>query len=272
MTTAPAKETGQLHLEVFASSPETFQVTSTLVYGDKDLILIDAQLTLGEARRLAEKIKATGKRLTTVYITHGHPDHYWGLPVLKEAFPAAKFVARPETIALINQLQVSKVAQWKPVYGDEIPDSPIIPEPLNGTALELEGNTLEIMNGQGDADDSTFLWIPSLKAIIAGDIVYDNVNIWVLETDRAGRKLWLDTLDRMLALEPAIVVGGHVAPGSRNGPAALAFTKRYLEAFDQAVESSRSAEELMARIKAAFPELNGLDMVLQMAADREFPK
>lgn len=267
------KKASRLHLEVFISSPDTFQATSTLIYGDKDLILIDAQFTNSEARRLAARIKATGRKLATVYITHGHPDHYWGLNVIRDAFPNAKFVSVPEVIEVINRLQPAELSRWKPVLGDDIPGLPIIPEPLRENMLELEGNTIAIIKQvQGDVDGSSFVWIPTMKAIVCGDIVYDNVNVWVLESDKAARERWARTLDQIASLKPEIVVAGHAEFNSQNGPGAISFTKRYLAAYDRAVETSKSADEVVVKIKAEFPQLNGLDGVLQMAANAAFIK
>ncbi len=267
------RKASKLHLEVFISSPDTFQATSTLIYGDNELILIDAQFTLGEARRLAARIKATGRKLTTVYITHGHPDHYWGLNAIRDAFPHAKFVSVPEVIETIHRLLPGEMAQWKPLFGDDIPDSPVIPEPVEQNMLELEGNTIAIIKSvQGDMEGSSFVWIPTLKAIVCGDTVYDNVNVWVLETDRAARERWAQTLDEIASLRPEIVVAGHAEMNSRNGPGSISFTKKYLAAYDRALETSKSADEVIAKIKADFPQLNGLDGVLQMAANAAFLK
>ena len=102
--TAPATpDAAALTLKVFTSSPEGFQVNSTLVSGAHDAILIDGQFVLSDAKRLVAEIKATNKHLTTVYVTHFHPDHYFGFGVLKEAFPDAKLVALPETVKEIEK-------------------------------------------------------------------------------------------------------------------------------------------------------------------------
>ncbi|OGS45842.1 MAG: hypothetical protein A2539_05590 [Elusimicrobia bacterium RIFOXYD2_FULL_34_15] len=265
------EKASHLHLRVFTSSPKTFQVTSTLIYGNKNLVLIDAQFTLSEAHRLVNMIKATGKNLTMVYITHGHPDHYWGLNVIKDAFPNAKFVSMPEVIEVINKLQPVKLAQWKPVFGDDIPSSPIIPEPLEGNTFELEGNIFVIVKGQGDVEGSTFVWIPSLKTIVAGDIVYGNVNVWMLETDKISRKKWIETIDQIAEFNPDIVIGGHTELSSSCVPNSLYFTKYYITAFDKIVESAKSTDEVILKIKEKFPQLNGLDEVLQMSAKAFFP-
>src|SRR5215468_3434626 len=88
---------------VFTASPGGFQVDSTLVAGAKDAILIDGQFSLADAHRLVAQILESKKTLTTVYITHGHPDHYFGLLAIKQAFPKAKFVTHPAAAAEIQK-------------------------------------------------------------------------------------------------------------------------------------------------------------------------
>ena len=106
---APAQS--KLQLKVITSSPEGFWVNATLVYGEKDAVLIDAQFLLSDAHRLAAAILESKKNLTTIYATHFHPDHYFGLTVLKQAFPNARIVALPSTIAGIKKTWEGKVKQ-----------------------------------------------------------------------------------------------------------------------------------------------------------------
>src|SRR5947209_7944138 len=130
-----------LKLDVFVGGDNAFNVTSTIVSGERDAVLIDGQFTRTDAERLAETIKASGKNMTAVYITHGHPDHYWGLTTLRAAFPQARFVTAPEVIGVIEETLAAKVAQWKPLYGDEVPDEPLRPEALDdddGTRILLD--------------------------------------------------------------------------------------------------------------------------------------
>jgi glyoxylase-like metal-dependent hydrolase (beta-lactamase superfamily II) len=257
----------KLALEVFTASPEGFLVTSTLVSGEKDAVLIDAQFTLADAKAVAEKVKAANKQLTLVYVTHSHPDHYFGFGAVKEVFPEAKLVALPATVAGIEKTWEGKVKQWKPLYKDGITDKPIVPEALQGTTLELEGTTLELVGGvQGDDADNSYVWIPSLKAVVGGDIVYDEVFPWTAETTPEARQAWAGSLDKLAALEPARVVPGHQKPERQQDPANLAFTKNYLAAYDQALAASKTPEELQAKVKASYPDA-ALDIVLKIGSE-----
>ncbi|GEM_PF-6305951 len=84
---------------MFTAGPGGFQADSTLVTGEKDAILIDAQLDRADAHRLVAQILEAKHNLTTVYITHSHPDHDFGLEVIEQAFPKAKLVALAPTVA-----------------------------------------------------------------------------------------------------------------------------------------------------------------------------
>ncbi len=267
---AMANAQPQLQLKVITSSAEGFWVNSALVSGEKEALLIDAQFTLSDAHRLAAAILESKKNLTIIYITHWHPDHYFGLNVLKQAFPNARIVALPATVEDIKQGWEPKVKQWKPMYGDNLTSAPIIPEPLQGTTLTLEGEMLEIVGPvQGDDKNNSYVWIQSLKAVVCGDIVFDGIFPWTLETTPAERKDWIAVLDKIAALKPAIVVAGHKTPELKDDPSSLQFTKNYLAYYDEALAASKSSEELQAKVTSKFPGL-GLDIILKLASDAAF--
>jgi glyoxylase-like metal-dependent hydrolase (beta-lactamase superfamily II) len=263
----PAARPAKLELQVITASPEGFLVNATLITGARDAVLIDAAFTRGDARRIVAAVRASGKNLTTVYVTHDHPDHYFGLEVIKQAFPNVRFVAQPGAIAEIERTWQSKVAQWKPLYGDSITSNPVIPTALSGNSITLEGEKLEIVGPvQGDDAVNSFVWIPSLKAVVAGDIVYSGVYVWTAETDTAGRRRWAATLDRIAALRPTMVVPGHQQQALGTTPASVVFTKQYLAAFDQALASASTPEDLQAKVKARYPSL-ALDVILKIGAE-----
>jgi len=265
---APAEPAApKLSLEVITGSPEGFLVTSTLISGAQDAVLIDAQFTLADAKAVAARILASHKKLTTVYVTHAHPDHYFGFPALKEAFPDAKLVALPATVAGIEKTWQAKVKQWQPLYKDGISDHPVVPEPLAGNSLELEGEKLEVVGAlQGDEADNSYVWIPSLATLVAGDIVYDQVFPWTAETTPEARVAWQATLDKLTALGAKAVVPGHQKPEQKQDPANLQFTQGYLKAYDTALASSKTPEELQAKVKAQYPEA-ALDVILKIGSE-----
>jgi glyoxylase-like metal-dependent hydrolase (beta-lactamase superfamily II) len=269
---APTPDAAALTLKVFTSSPEGFLVNSTLVSGAHDAILIDAQFVLSDAKRLVAEIKATNKHLTTVYVTHFHPDHYWGFGVLKEAFPDAKLVALPKTVKEIESTALAKVKQWQPMFKDNIPVKPIVPEPIQGSTLLLEGQKLEIFGEQqGDTPDNSYVYIPSLSAVVCGDIVYSGVFPWTAESTAEQRKAWLQTLDRIAALNPKVVVAGHQRPEDGTDPSSLAFMKSYLRSYDEVLASSKTAADAESKLKAKYPNL-GSDFSLKLGLQTAYKR
>lgn len=265
--TAETKLTATVH----TGSAGGFLVTSTLIAGEKEAVLIDAQFTLADAHRLIADILESKKTLTTVYVTHGHPDHYFGLVAIKQAFPKVKIVATPTAVAAIQKSWKDKVKQWGALYGNLVPSQPIIPAPLTGKSITLEGQTLEIRGpAQGDSSDNTYVWIPSLKTVIAGDVVYNGVHAWLRETTAEQRKAWIKTLDEIGALAPTTVIAGHKDPKAKDDPAALRATREYIEAFDAAVASSKTSAEVQQKVKAKYGSYQ-LDVILQLGADAAIP-
>ena len=266
-----ARAETKLTATVYTASPTGFLVTSTLVAGEKEAVLIDAQFSLADAHRLVAQILESKKTLTTVYITHAHPDHYFGLAVIKQAFPKAKLVAVPGALAEIKKTWKKKLEQWGPMYGALVPAKPELPVALAGKTIMLEGQTLEIKGTlQGDSADNTYVWIPSIKTVIAGDIVFHGVHAWTAETNAESRKAWIKTLDEIAALNPTRVIAGHKDPKLEDSPASVKGTKDYLLAFDAAVAASKTAEEVQAKLKPKYGTLQ-LDIILQLGAAAQFP-
>jgi glyoxylase-like metal-dependent hydrolase (beta-lactamase superfamily II) len=261
----------KLTLQVITGSPEGFLVNSTLISGDKEVVLIDAELTLADGKKVADAVTASKKTLTTVFVTHFHPDHYFGFAAIKEAFPNAKLVALPSTVDDIQKTWEAKVKQWKPMFKDAITSKPVLPEALTGD-LTVDGVKLEVVGPQqGDATNDAYVWIPSLRAVVAGDIVYDDVFPWTAETTPDTRKAWTATLDTIAALNPAIVVPGHQKADHKQEPTDIAFTKTYLANWDDALASSKKPAELQKKIKAKYPDVL-LDVIVKIGADAAFAK
>ena len=270
LSSTAAAET-KLSTTTFTSSPSGFLVNSTLIAGDKDAVLVDAQFSLADAHRLVGTILDSKKNLTTVYVTHFHPDHYFGMVVIKQAFPKAKFVALSGAVAEIKKTWQAKVKQWGPMYGNLVPKQPLLPTALKGNTITLEGQALEIKGpAQGDSADNTYVWIPSIKTVITGDLVYAGVHPWTAETTPATRRTWIKSLDELATLGATVVIAGHKDPKLKDDPSAIKATREYLEVFDSAVASSKSSAEVQQKVKAKYGTLQ-LEIILQLGADAAFP-
>jgi glyoxylase-like metal-dependent hydrolase (beta-lactamase superfamily II) len=258
LTTAISAQAAPLKLEVFnPGEAAIFPVASVLVSGDKDAVLIDAQFSRGEALKLVDKIKASGKHLTTIYISHDDPDYYFGLDVIHAAFPDARIVALPHTIAGINAKKDAKVAYWGPILKENAPHEVIVPQPLKGN-LTLEGQKLDIT--------ADYVWIPSIKAVVGGVAVFNGLHVWTADAQTpASRKQWLSTLDRIAALKPATVVPGHFQPGLPLTPASVSYTRDYLVKFEAETAKAANSAALIARMKQLYPNA-GLESALDISA------
>jgi glyoxylase-like metal-dependent hydrolase (beta-lactamase superfamily II) len=261
----------KLTTTVYTASPGGFLVTSTLIAGDREAILIDGQFTLSDAHRVVAMILESKKTLTTVYITHAHPDHYFGLGVIQQAFPKAKLVTLPASAVEMAKTAKAKVAQWSPMVGANLTTKPVLATSSKIATLTLEGQSIEVRgSAQGDSSENSYLWIPSTKTVIAGDVVYRGVHVWTAETNSEKRKAWIKTIDDITALGPTTVIAGHKDPKEKDDVASLKATRDYLEVFDAAVASSKTSAEVQQKVKAKYPTLQ-LDVILTIGADAQFP-
>jgi glyoxylase-like metal-dependent hydrolase (beta-lactamase superfamily II) len=68
----------------------------TLIYGERDAVLVDTVLTTEQSQRLLDWVVARGKNLTKIYVTHGHGDRFFGLASLLERVPCASAAVRQD--------------------------------------------------------------------------------------------------------------------------------------------------------------------------------
>ncbi len=269
VTSASAVTQTRLQTTVFTSTPEGVSVTSTLISGEKDAILVDPQFLLSEAHKVAAMVLESKKSLVAVYSTHAHPDHYFGITVLRQAFPNARLVALPAVVTGIRNGWEGRYKFWSATHGANVPaPGSVLPEELQGTTLTLEGNELQIIGGvQGDGPNNSFVWIPSTRTVIAGDIVFSGVHFGVPSGN--ARTEWLKTLDQIATLQPTVVVPGHQVPGAKNDLSALDFMKKYMVDWDKVVASSKTADELTSQMKKLYPNL-GMENLLNGGAQAAF--
>lgn len=236
-----------------------FSVASTLITGQRDAILIDAQFAASDAAQLVQRIRASGKQLTTIYISHGDPDYYFGLATLQDAFPHARIVATAQTVAHINATQAGKLAYWGPQMGADKPGRIIIPEVLQGDTLTLGGQPLTVIGLNGATPDRTVLWIPSLRTLVGGIPVVAGEHVWMADTQSTQSHTdWLTTLAALAALNPTRVIPGHYASDAALDATALTFTADYIRAFDEETARSKNADALIAAMKKRYPTLQGV--------------
>ncbi|MEE4820682.1 MBL fold metallo-hydrolase [Pseudomonas alliivorans] len=252
-----AQAADPLKIDVYNPAEKAiFPVSSELITGQHDAVLIDAQFQRNDAEALVQKIKASGKKLTTVYISHSDPDYYFGLDVIQAAFPEAKIVASEPTVKAIKASMQGKLAYWGPILKDNAPARLVLPEVLKGDHLTLEGQPLEIKGLQGSAPQRSYVWIPSLKAVVGGVVVSSGIHVWIADTQTpTSRQDWLATLKGIEALKPVTVIPGHYLGEVPEETKAVTFTADYLKSFDEHAAKAKDAAALIDAMKKAWPQL-----------------
>lgn len=253
MAAAPAFA-APLQLDVYNPQDKgIFPVSSTLVSGEKEAVLFDAQFSVKDGEQLVKMINARGKTLKEIVITSGDPDFYFGLEPLVKAFPQAKVVASQAVVDHINATKDAKLAFWGPQMKDGAPTKIIVPQATTATRFTVDGETLELKHA---GDYAAYVWIPANKAILGGTGIASGIHVWTADTQTtAVRQGWMKVLSEMQALKPQQVVPGHYLGERPAGDAAITFTHDYLKTFEQALSSQKGSAAVIKAMKAAYPGL-----------------
>jgi glyoxylase-like metal-dependent hydrolase (beta-lactamase superfamily II) len=248
--------------------------TSTLVYGSSEALLIDAQHIRTDVAALGDLIERTGRRLTTIYVTHGHADHWYGAGELVARFPEARLVATPPVLEYIHQAADVEAQQWAAMFGDRVVKPTAIPEALNGLTLEVDGHEVRIVEvGQGDIRPSTVVHIPTIDTVVAGDVVYNQIHAMLGLSGPGGWERWIQSVDAVEKLSPRMIVCGHKKPESsdREVDRMLDETRAYISDFAEGAQSRDSAEELIGLMKSKYPDF-GNNWTLHFSANSWFSR
>ncbi len=233
-----------------------FQATaSTLIYGARDAVLVDAFMTVKQANALADWVAAKGRNLTTIYITHGHGDHWFGVGTLLERFPDAKAVATANALkGMRNNASPEYLKFWNAGFPDQIPDKLVFAEELVGNVVDLEGNDLVAVDlGHTDTDYTTCLNVPSIGLVVAGDAAYNDVHLYLGDSNAEKRREWISALDKIESLNPRAVVASHKRPENDDNPRIIDQTRQYIRDFDRLVETTTTAQELYDKMLELYP-------------------
>ncbi|MEI9600205.1 MBL fold metallo-hydrolase [Moellerella wisconsensis] len=257
MTASQFSSAAALKLEIYnPGNNSIFPVSSEIISGENEVVLIDAQFQNNDAEALVNKIKQLNKKLTTIYISHSDPDYYFGLETLTKAFPDAKVIASPATVNAIKANKDGKLAYWSGILKEQAPASLIVPEALEGNSFSIEGKPIIIQGINGEDPARTFVWIPDLKAVVGGVIVSDNIHVWIADTQTsASRQYWKNTLASIKQLDPKIIVPGHFTGKSALDIASVNFTLQYLNDFEDTAANSRNAAETIQKMTHKYPQL-----------------
>lgn len=230
--------------------------TATLIYGERDAVLVDTFLSVQHSNELADWLTESGKNLTTIYITHAHGDHFLGLKILLDKFPKAKAFATASTVAAMqNQIKPEFIRSfWEVRFPGQVPSELVLPEVLEGDTLYLEGEELGVMQlGHTDTANTTALHVPSIGLVVSGDAVYNNTHPYVAECDENARAEWLSALDKIEALGPRAVIAGHGVVDPDSSPRHIEETRSYIRDLNTIVPTASTALDLYQKMLALHP-------------------
>ena len=231
-------------------------MASTLIYGARDAVLVDAFMTVKQANALADWVAAKNRNLTTIYITHGHWDHWFGVGTILERFPNARAVAAPDVVKVMHQNASPEFLDkvWKVAFPNQIPDKLVIAEELTGNVIDLEGQELVAVElGHTDTDDTTCLNVPSIGLVVAGDAAYNDVHLYLAESNAQKRREWISALDKIESLNPRAVVASHKRPENDDNSRIIEETRHYIRDFDRLAAQTTTAQELYDKMLELYP-------------------
>jgi glyoxylase-like metal-dependent hydrolase (beta-lactamase superfamily II) len=240
-----------------ASEMKWSPISSTLISGERDAVLVDTAITVDQNQKLVDWIAHSGKNLTAIYATHGHGDHFFGVNTIQKKFPKARFVATSEVIAVMRKQASVPVVEtyWKPRFPRQIDSMLVIADELQGGLLELEGEQLvSVPLGHTDTDSTTCLHVPSIGLAVCGDALYNDVHLHLGESNAEGRKEWIAALDKIESLKPVAAIAGHKRPGALDTPSDLEATRKYIRDFDRIAYHTKTALALYNEMLAIYPE------------------
>jgi len=275
-----------LKFRVFLHSYLGFNSNSTLIYGEKDAILIDASQRLSDTHRMVAEIIPMRRNLTHIYVSHFHPDHHFGLQVLKYAFPKAKIVALPSVVNDIIATSSDKIELWAiDRFGpDDIPRQTTIPEPLDEPRLLLEGKEILVSdNWEGDSVNNSVVWIPSIRVVCATDVAFHDCHLWPIESNVARRVRWRASIAKLREFEARIVIPGHCDEAkihlmeevqenrSLSYTDCIDWSLRYLDNYEEVYNTARTGAEMVEAMNRLYPSVKAEDFAIHWQARLLFP-
>lgn len=255
-----------LKIKVLTAAETSFGVNATLVTGEKEAMVIGSGFTRADALRIAAAVLDSGKTLKTILVSDADPDYYFGAEVLKTMFPAAEVVATQPVVDEIKDHLEAKLKVWGPKLGSNAPKQPVIPWVLTTTVLNVDGQKVEIRGTTGALANRPYVWIPSARIVTGNVALWSNLHVWTANTQTAAqRQAWLDQLDEIQALKPAVVVPGHMKIGDALDESSINFTRKYLKDFFAAIPQAQDSQALFGALQKQYPDV-GLTIALDISA------
>ena len=275
-----------LKFKVYLHSYLGFNSNSTLIYGERDAVLIDASQLLSDTHRMIADIIPMRKNLTHIYVSHFHPDHHFGLQVLKNAFPKAEIVALPSVVQDIIATSSDKIELWAiDRFGpDDIPLQTTIPTLMDEPRLILENEEILVSdNWEGDSVNNSVVWIPSIRVACATDVAFHDCHLWPIESNVERRVKWRDSIAQLREFDARIVIPGHCdaekiqLTEELQENEALTYTEcvewslQYLDNYEEVYNASKTGSEMVEKMTGLYPGVKAEDFAIHWQARLLFP-
>lgn len=219
-----------LQFQVATGEVRALAPNAVLITGQHDAVLIDTLFVRKDAEELVRLIQASRKELRAVFITHAHPDHYFGIPIIEKAFPKARIWARPSTIDWMREFR-AKLVHWQEMYPGEIPESISLPRAYEDRSYELEGREIRLVDlFMVETVEATAFYVPSAKTFVAADLIYAKAHHYM--SDVNSPDTWIEAIESTRTIGPI----DRVIPG--HGPVGGA------ELFDESIQWLRTYQEI----------------------------
>jgi glyoxylase-like metal-dependent hydrolase (beta-lactamase superfamily II) len=233
-------------------------LSTTLIYGRHEAILVDPPLTAVQAQSVANHVQAVGRRLTYIFATHAHGDRWFTAASLADRFPGAQVVATAETIEQMHRTGHTRAGFWDKILPGQVPASPVTAIGVErfDNRLVLEEHELSVIRvGHSDTDDTSVLYAPDLGLVVAGDVVYNGVHQYLVESLDGGREAWRQAIDAVEALGAGRIVAGHKNPEhDDDARRQILQTRRYLADVDELLETEPTPERFYHAMVRRHPD------------------
>ncbi|MDX1905482.1 MAG: MBL fold metallo-hydrolase [Bacteroidia bacterium] len=213
-----------------------------------ELVVVDTQFLNPMAQAFRAYVDRLGKPVNRVFISHGHPDHYFGLA---SAFSDCKAYSLAGVNQIIAEWGPQMIKNQKPAFGELIPDAVLVPQHsvVPGTSEVIGGLTYEYEAVAGaESEAQLLIKLPELGTVIAQDLVYSGVHIWL---GMGWFERWAAELQRLADMEGYdYILAGHGLPCTRDE---IRHNIHYIQTAQRLFEDRPGKETYKARLLEAYP-------------------
>jgi glyoxylase-like metal-dependent hydrolase (beta-lactamase superfamily II) len=231
--------------------------TSTLIYDDQNAVLVDTYMTRSANEELIDWIKAHKVNVKYIYLTHAHADHFFGAGMIKAAFPGSRIIGTRATADGIPAIMTpaNLAGTWEALFPGNLPSPIVGVDDVVSDGFDLDGHHIDIIaDGFTDTHDTTSLWVPGIKLVVAGDATYNGIHAYMQETTLAARQNWIKANEHLKTLQPKYVVAGHKNPANDDDPVIIDQTIKYITDFNRLTATAKTAEDLYRQMLALYPK------------------